>query len=67
MRILVGTMEICRHLHDLGDALRRLGHEVDTVVGGGNPYYADLSYNYLIDQKKLFLGLWGRLVPRCGS
>ncbi len=54
MRILVGTMEICRHIHDLGDAFRTLGHEVDTVVIGKSPFYMDLPYDYLINQKKLF-------------
>ena len=54
MRILVGTMEICRHIHDLGDAFRTLGHEVDTVVIGKSPFYMDLPYDYLINQEKLF-------------
>lgn len=54
MRILVGTMEICRHLHDLGDAFRSLGHEVDTVVVGKSPFYEDLPYDYIINQRKLF-------------
>ena len=49
MRILVGTMEICRHIHDLGDAFRKLGHEVDTVVAGLNPFYQDLPYDRVIN------------------
>ena len=54
MRILVGTMEICRHLHDLGEAFRTLGHEVDTVVVGKSPFYEDLHYDYLINQQLLY-------------
>ena len=53
MRILVGTMEICRHLYDLGEAFRALGHDVDTVAIGKSPYYMDLHYDYLINQQKL--------------
>lgn len=48
MKILLGTIEICRHLHDLAAAFRRLGHEAETVVAGINPYYADLRYDYMI-------------------
>ncbi len=49
MRILVGTIEICRHIHDLGDAFRKLGHEVETVVVGKSPFYTDLLYDHHID------------------
>lgn len=52
MRILVGTLEICRHIHDLGDAFRRLGHEVETVVSGMNPFYMDLSYDHVVSHEE---------------
>lgn len=54
MRILVGTFEICRQLYDIADGLRRLGHEVDTVAVNNNPFYDDLTYDYLINQKLLY-------------
>ena len=54
MRIFVGTFEICRQLHDMADGFRKLGHEVDTVVSGYNPFYKDLKYEYVINQMKLY-------------
>ncbi|MEX1055624.1 MAG: hypothetical protein WED81_06310, partial [Rhodothermales bacterium] len=53
MRILVGTFEIGRMVHDLAEGFRRLGHHVDTVMAAVNPYFRDLHYNYGFSQTEL--------------
>jgi hypothetical protein len=45
-RILVGTTEIGRHLYDLADGFRRLGHHVDTAAGWRNPQQPNLRYDF---------------------
>jgi hypothetical protein len=45
-RILLGTIEIGRQLHDLADGFRRLGHNVDTIVKRRNPQQPDLHYDF---------------------
>lgn len=50
MRILIGTFEIGRFVHDIADGLRKLGHEVDTLITVRNPYHAELEYSYEYDQ-----------------
>lgn len=44
-RILVGTVEIGRHLFDLSDGFRQLGHQVNSIVGWRNPAQPDLTYD----------------------
>lgn len=50
-RILVGTHETARQVHDIGDGLRRAGHQVTTVVGRRNPLYPDLPYDQVVDEQ----------------
>lgn len=53
MRILVGTFEICRHVFDLAEGFRKLGHEVDSVVAFRNPFCADLPYTLDISHQQM--------------
>ncbi len=48
MRILVGTFEIGRHMHDLAAGFRALGHEVDTLALWRNPQHPDLPYTHVL-------------------
>ncbi|HEX7071081.1 MAG TPA: hypothetical protein VF190_09755, partial [Rhodothermales bacterium] len=50
MKILVGTFEIGRHMHDLAAGFRALGHEVDTLAIFRNPQHPDLEYTYQIPE-----------------
>lgn len=45
LKILVGTIEIARHLYDYADAFRQLGHTAHTIVALRNPQQPDLGYD----------------------
>ena len=49
-RILVGTIEIARHLYDFADGFRRLGYQVDTVISWLNAHHPDLHYDFTLNQ-----------------
>lgn len=46
LRILIGTVEICRQIYDFADGFRQLGHEVDTVTVHKNSFNLELAYDY---------------------
>ncbi len=48
MKILVGTFEIGRHMHDLAAGFRSLGHAADTVAFYRNPQNLDLPYTHVL-------------------
>ena len=49
-RILLGTMEICNQVYTWGEALKSMGYEVHTVVGGANPYFPESTYSEFSDR-----------------
>jgi hypothetical protein len=53
-RILLGTMEIVRQLYELSEAFRAMGYKADTALLGLHPFYADLSYDYLLYEELPF-------------
>lgn len=53
-RILLGTTEIVRQLYELAEAFRILGHETHTALNSLNSFYADLPYDYLLNQGLAF-------------
>ena len=52
-KIFVGTFEIARHLYDLAEAFRTLGHEVETGLAFFNPQHPELSYDHRLDHRTL--------------
>jgi hypothetical protein len=59
LRVLVGTHEIVRQVHDLAEGFRARGHAVTTVVDAPNPFYRELDYDTVRRR--------GWLRPRGGS
>jgi hypothetical protein len=47
-RILVGTSEIARHLYDVADGFRQLGHTAHTAISWRNPQHPELKYDFAI-------------------